>query len=447
MRKPLATGTEIQLNESGTDKITVFKITELIGTGASCIVYTAEYRDGTGNAFLVRLKEFCPNNIEIDREGTELVISDEDVFSELLIYFTSGYTKQLEFRRNSEQMNSVSNIQGVYTGNHTVYIAMSCNTGACLTAEQEYSFIEIMRIIRAVTIQIRHFHDNGYLYLDLKPNNIFLYPETPDMVMLFDFDSVIRKEDIIKHSEWLSFTEEWSAPELVRNQISKIDERADIYAVGALLLFLLFRRSPVPSDRRRWNSWDDEMQNSIISKESPEVKKMLTQILQKTLTSNVQSRFADCHELLTVIESYLEKILAPKPYLKTALPIGNNYFCGRDREIAEIHDILQNETSFLILHGIGGIGKSELAKHYALAYSENYHAVIFVRFQKNMMQTIISDINFPVVNCRRSEEEEDLEYFQRKLEVLQAVCTPEHLIILDNFDMEECEDMDYLTRL
>ena len=163
-------------------------------------------------------------------------------------------------------------------------------------------------------------------------------------------------------------------------KLPELMKGADIYAVGALLLFLLFGRSPAPSDRRRWNSWDDEMQNSIISKESPETQKMITEILQKTLTSNVGSRFSDCNELLAMIESYLEKILAPKPYLKTILPIGNNYFCGRDREIAEIHEILQNETSFLILHGIGGIGKSELAKHYALTYTGNYHAVIFVHF-------------------------------------------------------------------
>ncbi|MGN0620639.1 MAG: tetratricopeptide repeat protein [Porcipelethomonas sp.] len=96
---------------------------------------------------------------------------------------------------------------------------------------------------------------------------------------------------------------------------------------------------------------------------------------------------------------------------------------------------------------MGGIGKSELAKHYAITFKSEYDAVIFVRFQKNMMQTIISDINFPVVNCKRSEGEEDKEYLERKLNILLSICTTKHLIILDNFDVEDCDDLELLTGL
>lgn len=447
MKTPLNIGTKIVLAEAGTSKETEFTITELIGAGASCIVYTAVHKDGEGNKYSVRLKEFYPNGMDIKRNGTALVISDYDKFSQLLAYFTSGYQKQLEFRQNPAQMNSISNIQGVYTGNNTKYIAMSCNAGACLTAEDDYTFTEIMRIICAVTKQIAAFHESDYLYLDLKPNNIFLYPETLDMVMLFDFDSVISKENVRKYSEWLSYTEEWSAPELSGNRLNKIDERADIYSIGALLLFLLFKRKPSLSDKRRWASWDKDIANSILAAESPENIRLVTDILKKTLCTSTDSRFRSCYDILDIVEPYLESLLAPKPYLKTSLPIGNNFFCGRDEEIADIHDKLQNGTSFLMLHGIGGIGKSELAKHYAAGHSADYDAAVFVRFNKDIMHTVVLDTNFPVVNCKRSEEEKDEEYFQRKMQILQDICTPRHLIILDNFDTEDCDNLDILTKL
>ena len=81
---------------------------------------------------------------------------------------------------------------------------MSCNAGACLTAEREYSLIEIMRILKAVTTQIKHFHDNGYLYLDLKPNNIFLYPESLFSIFTKEQKSDIIEIEVRKHEKYIS---------------------------------------------------------------------------------------------------------------------------------------------------------------------------------------------------------------------------------------------------
>lgn len=38
---------------------------------------------------------------------------------------------------------------------------------------------------------IQQIHERGYLYLDVKPENIRMYATTPEMVELFDFDTVI----------------------------------------------------------------------------------------------------------------------------------------------------------------------------------------------------------------------------------------------------------------
>ena len=49
MKQALAENTEIILCETGTDKQFCFKILNIIGMGASCIVYTASYTDAEGN--------------------------------------------------------------------------------------------------------------------------------------------------------------------------------------------------------------------------------------------------------------------------------------------------------------------------------------------------------------------------------------------------------------
>ena len=50
------------------------------------------------------------------------------------------------------------------------------------------------------------------------------------------------------------------------------------------------------------------------------------------------------------------------------------YFCGRDKELDELHDQL-SENSKIFLQGIPGIGKSELAKAYAKKHKKDYPPV------------------------------------------------------------------------
>lgn len=444
MRIPLDTGTVIRLNEIGTAKVYDFKIEELIGMGGSCIVYTAVYTDSEGNRFSVRLKEFYPEWLAINRENLSLTVSDDqqEDFSESLQQFTDGYQKQMQFREMTDSMNSIANIQGIYEGNGTKYIAMSCQNAVPLNTDMP--LYDIFRVLRAVTLQIANFHDNGYLYLDLKPQNVMMFPETPEMVMLFDFDSAVHMGEI--QPNHLSCTDSWAPPELLQRKFREIGVQTDIYGIGALLVYLLFNRSPRMSDRRRGASWDNELDNSIVSSEKPEIRRMITEIFRQTLNANPQKRFSSCDDMLDLIEPYIEENQNPKPYLKTFLPLGNNFFCGRNKEIQEIHDALSHEH-FLILHGIGGIGKSELAKHYALSHSEDYDAVVFVRFRKSIIDTVVLDSNLPIVNCIRSEDEEDEEYFERKIKVLQDICTPRHLIIIDNFDTDNCDNIDALMQL
>ena len=68
MRTPLPVGTHLTLSAIGTQHQITVQIQELIGTGASCLVYTAVCRDGEQNEFYLRLKEFCPENLHLIRQ-------------------------------------------------------------------------------------------------------------------------------------------------------------------------------------------------------------------------------------------------------------------------------------------------------------------------------------------------------------------------------------------
>ena len=62
----------------------------------------------------------------------------------------------------------------------------------------------------------------------------------------------------------------------------------------------------------------------------------------------------------------------------------NKNFTGRDRELAEIHealhfsDTLLSFQRILVLHGLGGIGKTQLAIQYAYSHQKDYTSVWWV---------------------------------------------------------------------
>lgn len=97
------------------------------------------------------------------------------------------------------------------------------------------------------------------------------------------------------------------------------------------------------------------------------------------------------------------------------------------------------------MSGMGGIGKTELAKRYAYLYGEEYRTIVFVPYQGSIVQTVCGeDIHIHNVHREQSEEglETEEEYFERKLKILKEQTTKDALIILDNFDVEEDEDLE-----
>ena len=129
--------------------------------------------------------------------------------------------------------------------------------------------------------------------------------------------------------------------------------------------------------------------------------------------------------LSPVVKDYLFGADAPKPC---------RYFCGRERELSELHFML-NEHSKVFLQGIPGIGKSELAKAYAQNFKKEYTNIIYINYSGNLRNDIV-DLDFLEDFNANESEKERFRRHHRHLRSLKA----DSLIIVDNFNAIATDD-------
>ena len=122
-----------------------------------------------------------------------------------------------------------------------------------------------------------------------------------------------------------------------------------------------------------------------------------------------------------------------KLVLQERVYLPRNHFLGRDHEIKEVADRLK-ENHVLFLQGMGGIGKSEIAKGYAQRYRECYDTILFTSFTTNLAD-LIGGEEVGIKNLLRQEGENNDQWIERKLETLKAITNTRTLIVIDNFDI------------
>lgn len=126
-------------------------------------------------------------------------------------------------------------------------------------------------------------------------------------------------------------------------------------------------------------------------------------------------------------------------------------FCGREKELEEIKEVFDNGDRILFLQGIGGIGKTEIAKQYAKRNKTEYDTIIYATYNHTIVELVSSqssfkiDPQFPRQVLSDGTQESDISYFLRKLDLIREITNERTLIIIDNFDVMDDEYFSELT--
>ena len=109
-------------------------------------------------------------------------------------------------------------------------------------------------------------------------------------------------------------------------------------------------------------------------------------------------------------------------------------FLGREKEIAETAALLEQGNA-VFLQGMGGIGKSEIAKAYAKQYRDRYDTMIFADYTTSLEDLVCGE-ELPISHLRRAEGEDQKSWYNRKLGVFRSLANERTLLIVDNFDTD-----------
>lgn len=428
-----------------------FEVREIIGRGASCVAYFTHFIDRNNIRTEHLLKEYNPKHLELCRnEDGELLPTSESekaAFMDGLRRFEEGYKTQLWLRQEYPELkNATSNIEGVYSGNGTKYISMPCFMGKPYSDALDSTFYLLLQHAKALTDVVGKYHANGFLHLDIKPGNIFVLPETAELVMLFDFDSVVKKADL-SSAAGLSYTKTWAAPEqILPGYRHKIREATDLYAIGEIIFYQLMGRHPVKEERRSFAQYRYDLDSDMLKDVNPQALPLLSELFRHTICTDVSKRYQSAKELVEKLEELLPLADPKAPRLISSPPLAHPLFVGRSAEIQRIHQQLQ-EHQKLFLSGIGGIGKSELAKQYTQCHAEEYDVILFARYVNNFETLFASDQDIRIANVSMYAGEAPLKYSKRKRRFFRDLCDKRTLLIIDNLDRTDDPLLSEILRL
>lgn len=265
-RIPLKKGEVLHLKLKDSRGETYFQeaeIEEFLDGGGSCLSYIVNLQKDNRHSSRMIMKEFYPiiQGVEIRREGKKLkFITDEKTRWQICaakLRFEESYEMQNRLSGSDAMEIMVKPYQMAEYGD-SLYLLSETNKGQVLSSVEFQNFSQKIWVIYRLAEAVQLLHEQGYLYMDIKPKNI-LWIESQQIVKLFDVDSLIPYKNLEDVHE-MYVTEPYVAPE--KKHLDKWFEYKkkdylrpswDIYCLGLLLFELIFERFPTKEDQEtRW---------------------------------------------------------------------------------------------------------------------------------------------------------------------------------------------------
>jgi eukaryotic-like serine/threonine-protein kinase len=253
---------------------TKYRILDELGCGGMGTVYLAE-------------------DLELNRQIAIKVLSEADVTADL----RERMVREARIIAQLEHPGIVPVHDVGLLPDGRVFYAMKYVRGSRLDeyAAGNDSLGDRLRKFQAVCDAVAFAHAHGVIHRDLKPQNIMIGSFGEVLVLDWGVAKLLRRHEpvsdeadtLIKNPDDTSQgtiigTRNYMSPEQERGEINALDERSDVYSLGAVLHFLLTGKSPSTTRPRTIN---------------PKVSKPAEAICLKAMSPDKDARYATAAEL------------------------------------------------------------------------------------------------------------------------------------------------------
>ena len=441
------------LTEEGKTEATCFFIEGEPKRGGSCLVYSVRWQQA-GTMFRGILKECYPsewgNLPAIERkENGQLFISGEwmEAYQSQLTKMRQAYELQMRISLQDHLVNRVVEERGIYYGCYgACYSLMAYADGVSYEQVKDSNLKQTLETLLSVARFLKIYHDAGYVHLDIKPENLLILPETRQLVKVLDYDSSVSLEELHTKMVRLSRSEQWEAPELAafasgsgmtEREWMRKQRRIGIYTDQYPLGRILAKRLGIPEqlDHSIPKNWLWETNHPWLEEVRPCVREKLQQFFSHTLAIATQNRYPSDEALIAALEELVAISDPTAIFLRSSYLEKKATFYGREDELKQM-ERLQKERKRIFLTGMGGIGKSELARAYAVEHRREYDTVILARYESTL-EDVIRRVGIEHLVHFGGEGLPPEQYFALAKRKLKECCVEEKvLLILDNLDVD-----------
>lgn len=197
---------------------------------------------------------------------------------------------------------------GVEQGQY--FFTMEFIAGLSLKALIKKSTIAPLRgaaLLKKIGSAIGYAHSMGVIHRDLKPDNVMIGEDNEPKVMDFGLAKIARASKKLSKSGMVMGTLQYMPPEQAEAHSQEIDERSDVYAMGAILYEILAGRPPFMGTSSYNLLWqilnDDPMPPSRLKHNVPQY---LQNICLKALEKEKKRRYQSAAEFVADLDCFIE---------------------------------------------------------------------------------------------------------------------------------------------
>jgi serine/threonine protein kinase/tetratricopeptide (TPR) repeat protein len=275
------------------------------------------------------------------------------------------------------------------------YIAMEFIDGITLSEIIKIKKIsnlgEAVNYVIQICDAIAHAHSKGILHRDLKPQNIMI-AEGKVKITDFGIAKIVKDtESTISAKESILGTPPYMSPE--RFQGAKADFRSDIFAIGVILYEIMTGKLPFKGD-----TYTDIMIKILYHEHVPmrelkaAIPEYMESIVAKAMEKDPAKRYQDVLSFKNALEEFQHVTINThvnlvtdqfqrRPQIWNVPFLHNTNFTGREEILDKIYDELNHGktgSTTIVIHGLGGVGKTQLAVEYAYRNTGEYSLVWWI---------------------------------------------------------------------